>query len=287
MVDAHCEHCEAFCVCKTCTCGKHKCPPQRDESIPFDGETTYHTHFPRREHIPSAPRKKAPKPWQSGERGEYASEYTDKYVPKKARATERSAVLNTYQPTTDNRDWRTAHYDDYIKWESVRAKPIRPKHERLQNRPFDGSTEYTRSYVPKKANYKRTERPVADRPPPSAFNGETTYLTQYKKWAIVQTTPIKPKNVRGEHIDAREFVTESRHEFVPKQSLPCPIAVVMTKSGCAPVVKENGHTYYVKDGQPRRPKSARTQWSKPPRRRINRPYSAASGGYVHTAGWRI
>jgi hypothetical protein len=274
----HCEHCEKFCVCKTCTCGKHKCPPQRDESIPFDGETTYHTHFPRRDYIATTSSKMTPKPWQANRKGEYSTEFKAQYVPKKATLTERSTVLvNTYQPSSDLRDWATAHSDDYIKWDTPRVQANKPSYERLKERPFDGSTEYTRNYT-KKSSYFRAKRPVSELAPPSTFYGETSHIADYQRWAVERTKSLRPRQVHKDVADDRDFVSEFNNQYVKKQTSPCPITIVLNQDECTPVVKQNGHTYYVKGQQPRRPNSASASQSRRirPNSRM-RPKSAAEG----------
>ena len=67
------------CICKICTCGKHKCPPKLSQNkCRFEGQSSYNVDFTKKQAPAARLAKQKPKEWKKT-KFEGVSTYTAKY----------------------------------------------------------------------------------------------------------------------------------------------------------------------------------------------------------------
>jgi hypothetical protein len=108
-----------------------------------------------------------------------------------------------------------------VDYTPVRATPYKPVDNRVPTGPFEGSTEYTRAFPPKQANYVRAKGPSRKFKEPSPpFDGETMNSKFFPARAFVPRIPcIKPprKELKSQKGD---YSTVNSRCYVPKKATP-------------------------------------------------------------------
>jgi hypothetical protein len=190
----------------------------REPSPPFEAQSSYQANYPNRAHVPRAPLSQPPdKRWQSDRKGEYTTEAQSAFPLKKGRPAEQIKPVGTYQPTKDNRDWKSAK-SDYPAHKIVLIKPVKPIHKRPVHVPFEGMSESQRSFVPKKGRYVRAKGPQSIREPGQPFDCQTMNQTSLKKHAFVPRAPSSRPPEQSWIPQPFTARTEAQNAFVPKKA---------------------------------------------------------------------
>jgi hypothetical protein len=144
----------------------------RETGRPFDCQTMNQTSLKKHAFVPRAPCSRPPEKSWKPQPFTATTEAQRSFVHKKADVV-RAKRVNTYEPTKDNRDWKTEDSDTLVKHTCVPVKPVNPVTPRLRPRPFEGTTESQGAFVPKKVEYKRHRGPTPPERIVIPFEGTT------------------------------------------------------------------------------------------------------------------
>jgi len=229
---------EEDCICTVCSCGKHECPPtpritHYDPAISSEARAAYQGAFR------PAVRVGAPDVWKPRNvpfEGESTHKADFKRHPNMVRSAlgARGALMDTgVGRNSAPFDDTTTHKSDFP------AHPLGPRQSGgprgdnlLSNGPDDRdwATDYRSGYVPHPLQ-ARQSRPQESLKPSLPFAGQSTHQSDFPAYANARPSvpKFKMSNFQPSAED-RDFATETRTEFLPKSTPPCPAIPVASPS---------------------------------------------------------
>ncbi|KAF6037077.1 FAM154B [Bugula neritina] len=180
------------CICQICVCGRHRCPHR-----PFTAKGSGPCAF---------------------------SEYHDEY--KKKNGGKLPSFKPTHQPikNSDPMSDKTTQRVDFIKHPGMRPVFRQPEQYIKPGGDIDTMTSYKKDYVPKDVAPPKAFRRDDARKVQGRFEGDPTYRSDYRKWALPEKKLYHDPNLykapdapfEGEPTYKSDY---HKHPFSMRQSL--------------------------------------------------------------------
>lgn len=237
------EH-EEDCICTVCSCGKHACPPtpretRYDPNMTSEARQSYNGVFSPAKRVGAPdqykPRENVPFEGESTHKADYRNHGV---LPRHTGGPTRGALMDTGVGKSQSPfDDTTTHKSDF---------PAHPLAPRKSGGPRDGnlstlgpderdwSTEGRNAYRPHPLQ-ARGSRPTEGLPLSLPFSGTSTHKSDFPAYANAR--PSVPKFKFHEHAPSpedRDFSTEGRTHFTPKERETCPAIPVAVAAKSQP-----------------------------------------------------
>lgn len=231
------------CICTICVCGKHRCPP-----TPHTTSSSPSSHFSSESRssytgtfapaIRVTPSRSSLPPQRSFDA---TSHYRDDYPWYDVTPTRSCAPHHYHQNADDG-----AHLPFHASSEMKQAYPQHelPKRETHKPRTLnadlpedrDFTSEHRQAYSPKSVPVRSsgTSSPTLSNTSPNLpFTGRSTHASDYPKYGSTgRPSLMHPRDQlrRVELPDDRDFASEHRAQFTPKETERCPAEAVAVKT---------------------------------------------------------
>jgi hypothetical protein len=235
------------CICTICSCGAHKCPPDRMQGRyhnlkssymqDFTGEYQAPTRADKRQHYVHKPR---PFDGVTTNQSDYKG-WGPQAVRKPCKLADNglgSQGLPFEGSTTSQHDYR--------RWNARPAEPTIKQNSRANILPDDRDwkTEFSGQFLPKGGAKRRSRAPVDRRTSSLPFEGISTSQADFKGWKLEPNKAYQTTQAYKPRPDDRDFLTEGRSEYTEKPFDYCPAVEVFVTSK-----PNNGHVLVEKQGE--------------------------------------
>ena len=237
------EH-EEDCICTVCSCGKHACPPtpreaHYDPNMTSEARQSYNGVFSPAKRVGAPdqykPREGVPFEGESTHKADYRNHGV---LPRHTGGPTRGALMDTGVGKSQTPfDDTTTHKSDFPAHPLVARKSGGPRDGNLSTLgpdERDWSTEGRNAYRPHPLQ-ARGSRPQEGLPLSLPFSGTSTHKSDFPAYANAR--PSIPKFKFHEHIQSpedRDFSTEGRTHFTPKERESCPAIPVAVSAKSSP-----------------------------------------------------
>lgn len=233
------------CICTICTCGAHKCPPDRVQGRYHNLKSSYMEDFrgeyqqPERINRPQYIHR--PRPFEGTTTNQEDFAYRGMPERRKLAVLKDNGLGGQGLPF----EGVTTNQHDFRKWNSRPAEPTIKQNSRAFIVPDDRNfeSEFGAQFVPKAGGQRRSRAPANRQTQSLPFQGETTNQADFQEWnsrparSFGQTSTYRPR------VDDRDFLTEGRSEYTQKPFDHCPAIEVGVSSK-----PHNGHVLVEKLG---------------------------------------
>lgn len=228
------------CICTICTCGTHRCPPDRVQGKYDNLKTSYMDSY-RGDMVPVervARRQYVHKtrPFEGITTAQ--SDYKWDGLPVKRELATAARMDNGIGTTNLPFEGTTTHKSDFQKWNVRPSASARGPQQRLSNMPDDRdfSTEFRGKYDPKPLSMRTSKAPQERQNQSLPFEGTTTHQSDFQKWDARPPRSFYRSAGYRARPDDRDFLSENRGEFTEKEFDVCPAKQVAVSTK-----PQNGH----------------------------------------------